>query len=165
MRRSAFPLVASLLLSSGLACNAASPGQSGAAEPDTSGVMQTYRERLAGIEGDDIDRWLNAHAPNVRFIDPDRPDIVGKDSLRAWGQPFFEAFTMREGNETVEELRVAGDLAFIRYQFDGQYTPKGEGEPIDVRGKGILVLQLGDDGAWKITHNIWNTPAPAPSNN
>jgi ketosteroid isomerase-like protein len=126
---------------------------------DTAGVVEAYNQRMAGIEGDNMEQWLDAHASNVRFSGPDGPDMVGKEAIQAWGKPFFDDFIMRF-NETREELRVAGDLAFIRYRFDGQVIPKAGGDPIESRGRGLLILQRDEGGTWKITHNIWNNPLP-----
>ena len=125
--------------------------------PNRSGVMTAYNNFVTGLDEGNIELWLSAHSSNVRFMDPAGDDIVGIDSLRAWGQPFFDKFTMRF-NESVEEIEVSGTLAFLRYQTDGQLTPKAGGDSIASREKGLLIFRADDNGAWKITHNIWTSP-------
>ena len=131
--------------------------QSDDSSPANSGVMDSYNNRVSGLEEGDIDLWLSAHASDVRFMSPAGVDIVGIDSLRTWGQPFFDGFTMRF-NESIEELEVSGTVAYLRYQANGQLTPKAGGDPIASREKGLLVFRAEDDGTWKITHNIWTSP-------
>jgi ketosteroid isomerase-like protein len=124
---------------------------------DTDGVLQTFEKRVSGLDDGDIDLWLSAHATGVRFMNPAGPDIVGIESLRAWGQPFFDGFTMKF-NETIEELEVSGTVVYVRYQSDGQMTPKEGGTEIESHQTGLLVFRLDDDGEWRITHNIWTSP-------
>ena len=73
------------------------------------------------------------------------------------GTADFEGFMMKF-NETREELQVDSELAYVRYQTDGQLVPKGGGETVASRDKGLLILHLDGDGSWKITHNIWTSP-------
>ncbi len=143
------------------ACSGAEPAAQLLDASDSLAVRAVYEQRIAGLDSGDLARWLAAHAADVRFVDPDQADIVGIDSLRAWGKPFFEQFTMKTG-ETVEELSVDGRRAFIRYSFAAEFTPKSGGAPIASRGKGLLLLRREQDGAWRITHNIWNTPTGLP---
>jgi ketosteroid isomerase-like protein len=140
-----------------VACSRAPSGPPATSGSDSLAVRAAYDERVAGLEAGDLERWLVAHAAGVRFVDPDAADIVGTDALRAWGQPFFTQFTMKVG-ETVEELEVDGTRAFIRYSFASEFLPKSGGTAIASRGKGLLLLRRQDDGHWKVTHNIWNSP-------
>ena len=138
-------------------CTPNSPEQTADTSSDRSGVMTAYNNFVKGLEEGNMELWLSAHSSNVRFMNPAGDDIVGIDSLRAWGQPFFDGFTMRF-NDSIEEMKVSGTVAYLRYQTDGQLTPKAGGDPIASREKGLLVFQAENNGAWKITHNIWTSP-------
>ena len=138
-------------------CTPNSPEQTIDPSPDTTEVIAAYNKFVSGLEEGDLELWLSAHASGVRFINPAGEDIVGIDSLRAWGQPFFDGFTMKF-NESIEELEASGTIAYLRYRTNGQLTPKDGGDSIASQEKGILVFRAGDDGAWKITHNIWTNP-------
>ena len=138
-------------------CTPDSTEQSADTSSDRSGVMTAYNDFVTGLEEGNIELWLSAHSSNVRFMDPAGDDIVGIDALRAWGQPFFDGFQM-SFNESIEEMKVSGTLAYLRYQTDGQLIPKAGGDSIASREKGLLVFQAENNGAWKITHNIWTSP-------
>jgi ketosteroid isomerase-like protein len=140
-----------------ISCSRAPSALPASGGSDSLAVRAAYDGRVAGLEAGDLERWLGAHAPGVRFVDPDAADIVGIDALRAWGQPFFTQFTMKVG-ETVEELGVDGARAFIRYSFASEFLPKSGGPAIASRGKGLLLLGRQPDGQWQVTHNIWNSP-------
>ena len=139
------------------ACTPTESERAGNVTANSDGVLKAYENRVSGLEDGDIELWLSAHASGVRFMNPAGADIVGIESLRAWGQPFFDGFTMKF-NETIEELEVSGTVAYVRYQSDGQMTPKEGGTEIESHQTGLLVFRLDDDGEWRITHNIWTSP-------
>ena len=70
MRRPTVLLVASLSFPIAFACTTSDTGQPEVVEADTAGVMEAYSQRVSGLEEDDIERWLEVHAGDVRFIDP-----------------------------------------------------------------------------------------------
>jgi ketosteroid isomerase-like protein len=129
---------------------------------DSLAVRAIYDERVAGLESGDLDRWLSAHSRTVRFMNPGEEDIVGTDALRAWGQPFFDTYTMKLG-EQIEELGVDGRVAFIRVGVAAEFLPKGGGPMLSFHSKMLLLMHREDDGKWRVTHNI-SCPAPPPKN-
>ena len=54
-----------------------------------------------------------------------------------------------------EEIVVSGDWAFQRYSYELTMTPKGDSDPMRIRGHGIHILRRQDGGSWKITKDVW----------
>ena len=57
------------------------------------------------------------------------------------------------------EVTVSGDWAVETYGGVATFSLKGGGDTFVEQIKGIHVYQRDDDGAWQITHDIWNVDA------
>jgi uncharacterized protein (TIGR02246 family) len=59
-----------------------------------------------------------------------------------------------------EEVEVAGDWAFDRGTYTMKLTPKGDGDPMEDKGKYIVILEKQADGSWKLAREVWNSDNP-----
>ncbi|NNF57715.1 MAG: SgcJ/EcaC family oxidoreductase [Rhodothermaceae bacterium] len=112
-----------------------------------------------------VDAWLSNEADAVMatltediVLQPHHGDdpVVGAEAVRAWWFPegpptVITAFTV--------ETRVVsgcGSLAYAWGRSSVIWTT--EGESFSNEGNALSVLSRGDDGTWKIAHQIWNDP-------
>jgi ketosteroid isomerase-like protein len=55
-----------------------------------------------------------------------------------------------------DEVRVSGDLAFMRITYDETVMPRTGGDPIELSGNWLVILERQQDGAWKWSHEMWS---------
>ena len=154
-----------------LACSAGEPAvtteePAGMAQQDVAEItaaINGVREMEAqGIGSGDLETGVAAYADDIVFMAPDAPARNGKDAVREWLAEAYEQFDL-EVNYTFSDIIVSGDWVIERYGGEATFTPKDGGDGLVEQLKGIHIYRLQSDGTWRITHDIWNTDAPAPS--
>lgn len=127
--------------------------------------MKADLERIAQLDAADIAASLQQdHETLLTLWDeegvalpPGAPPVQGKAALRAWlcdeGEPDYE---VTEYVHDFIERRIVGDWAFEWGTFVSAAVPHGEGEEFRSTGKLLRILKRQADGAWKVSHAIWN---------
>ncbi len=131
-------------------------------EADVAAINELVDNYTANINSGDLEQWMSLWTEGGIEMPPNTPAVVGKENIRARMEPFFDQFKWEMTN-TVEEVRVDGDLAFARGNYTERLTPKEEGETIESNGKWLSILVRQDDGFWKFARDIYNENAPPPS--
>ena len=89
---------------------------------------------------DDYIRWQSGEAT-----------IVGKEALRAVFQGFRDKYRTESVKDVADEIRLAGDWAYVRGSWTGTIVPKAGGDPMEVEGKWMDIRERQPDGSWKIS--------------
>ncbi len=132
-------------------------------EADIEAIRNWLKENFAAADSGDVEGYLTFLAEDVILMPPNEPIIQGKSAVRESIQPYFGQITTHR-DFSIEEIKVAGDFAFLRINSEETYTPKtGEGEPVESNFKAIFLLQRMNDGTWLCTHGIWNSNDPLPT--
>lgn len=103
----------------------------------------------------DIDRLLSNYADDAVRIPPNEPALIGKDVIRANYKLSFDQFT-GENDSVVVDVKVSGDLAFVRGTWTEISTPKAGGESLNLNGSWVAINQKQPDGSWKTICEIWS---------
>ncbi len=132
-------------------------------EADVDALRDWVNGNYAAADSGDLESYLGFWAEDVIWMPPNAPIMQGKSTIMEYVQPFFEQLTIHH-EISIEEIKVAEDLAFTRLNSVEKYTPKtGEGEPVELNVKAIFLLQRMPDGTWLCTHSIWNSNDPLPT--
>jgi uncharacterized protein (TIGR02246 family) len=134
--------------------------QPGSTEADVEAVTAAFVEYSAAAAAGDIDRMLAGYADDAISMPPDMPPRAGIDAMRASMQEYVDLYTFELTTE-VEEVQVAGDIAYALASWSEILTPKGEGEVTEMQGKWIVIFQRQPDGSWKNWREMWSTYEPA----
>jgi ketosteroid isomerase-like protein len=130
---------------------------------DIEAIRNWLIGNFAAADSGDVEAYLAFLAENVILMPPNAPIMRGKSALRKSIESYFGQINTQR-DFSIEEIKVAGSLAFLRINSDETYTPKtGEGELIKSSLKAIFILKRMNDGAWLCTHSIWNSNDPLPS--
>ena len=111
-------------------------------------IEATVGRYVAASNEGDADALAELYADDALLLPPDHEPIRGRDSIvefwREGTDEGLEVSTLR--------LEVNGDVAYLvgRYRL-----PPTEEEAAD-SGQYVLCLKRQDDGAWKLTADIWN---------
>jgi uncharacterized protein (TIGR02246 family) len=125
-------------------------------EADKTAIRNLHGQIAAAGNAGDL---AALHTDDAIWMPPNEPALVGKEAIHTWAQGLFEQFTVEE-TVTTEEIRVAGDWAFLRGTYTFTMTPKAEGEMQEETGKCIHIVQRQPDGSWKYTRLMWNSDQP-----
>jgi len=107
----------------------------------------------------DVDAFFDALNEDAVFFPPNEPAKRGEE-LREFMSQFLDQYTVHFDRYADEEIEVAGALAVNHYSYRWTVAAKVGGEPQTAEGHGIRILKRQDDGAWKITHEMWSAHRP-----
>ncbi len=150
------------------ACAPASQGPVSGSEADTEAVVEAIEDMEAqyasAVTSGDLEAILALYSDEGAHMVPNQPAVIGKSAIRAlWEERFGQ--NVYESTQTVEEVKVSGDLAVSRTTIKGTTTPKDGSEPNAFNLKALIVYQRQSDGSWKrvwSAYNSNNPPASAP---
>lgn len=127
-------------------------------EADVEAIRAFFRGVEDSINAGDFEAWFARFTDDALFLQPNEATME-KESQRATAQEFWASHDMQE-TFTIDEIEVAGDLAYARATYDFQATPKAGGETMAEQGKILWILERQQDGAWLSSRAIWNQNSP-----
>ena len=137
-----FPLLMILV-----GCNqAAAPG-------DPSEITARSAEWDAALNGKDVDALAALYTDDVRLMAPNQAMTVGQDGVRA------EFGGMIEAGLSVKLTSIEASVSGSMGHNVGTYALSAGDTVVDV-GKFIETWERGDDGAWRISNDIYNSDNP-----
>lgn len=148
----------SLLLAFACLASAAVAGS----EEDVAAIDKIREMEAASVNEASAENVSMIYTADVEYIPPGEPALQGTDAVREWMLALVEQFDA-DLEYTAADVKVSGDWAFEQYAGNVTLTPKAGGDPVVEQVRGIHVYHRGEDGSWKITHDIWNYEAPPPA--
>jgi uncharacterized protein (TIGR02246 family) len=130
-------------------------------EADIEAIKSVINQLSYAHDSGDLDSFLATQTEDIIFMPPGEESLYSKDSVRERFTPMFELFNLKIA-PSIDEVKVSGDLAFVRYSYSLQVIPKAEGEMMELNGKVMFILIRQSDSSWKITHYISNFNSPSP---
>ncbi len=129
-------------------------------QADVEAIKTLLAEYDAAATAGNVDAVMALHADDAVSMPPDAPARTGKEEIRAAFVSFLEENTVQLTSQ-VDEVRVSGDLAFLRVAYDETVTPKAGGEPTQLHGKWLVILERQPDGSWKSWREMWSVYTPS----
>ena len=148
------------------ACAPASQDQVSGSDAETEAVAEAIEDMEAqyasAITSGDLEAILALYSNDGAHMVPNQPAVIGKSAIRAlWEERFGQ--NVYESTQTVEEVKVSGDLAVTRMSMNGTTTPKDGGEPNAFNLKALIVYERQSDGSWKRVWSTYNSNTPPAS--
>ena len=129
--------------------------------PDVEAITTAFEQAVAAANARDVEGVLSVYADDAMSMSPNEPPTNGKAAIRASFQPTFAENTIQI-TARPDEVVVAGDLAVMRTSYEETVTPRGEGEPVELRGDWLIVWRKQSDGSWKFWRDMYSiVPPPA----
>ena len=145
----------SLLMSLGVLAGCA-PANDTDPAADEAAIRRVLAEEVTAGDTGDLDRFLEAFSPDAVLMPPGSPAVTG-EPIQAFARGMFEQVEIDFPGYEEDTIIILGDWAIHQHSFTWTVTPKAGGEPVTEHGKGLHVLHRQANGAWKITHDVWNT--------
>jgi len=118
-------------------------------------IAAWLRETRAG----NVDAVLALMAPDAIFLVPGQPPIEGRDAFAANLRSALANGAIDSSSE-IDEIEVAGDLAYCRTRLSVTFTSKHGQLPLQRTGHTLSILRKGADGRWLLTRdaNLLGSP-------
>jgi len=124
-------------------------------EADVEAIKKITDDFNAAINAGNIDKLVSLYTDDAVRIPPNKPALVGKEAIRSLFQEQLDQFTV-QNEGVIVDLKVSGDLAFVRGSWTSINTPKTGGEPLKFNGNFVSIIQKQPDGSWKTICNSWS---------
>lgn len=126
--------------------------------PEEVAAVATVSEQfVALVRAQDWDAVSQLYTEDAVVMSPNEGMVRGRAAIREWlgSFPPLTEFTLAD-----DRIEGVGDLAYAI----GRYVLAVaiEGVPADT-GKYVVVLRKQDDGAWKLSVDIFNSDIPLPT--
>ena len=111
---------------------------------------------IAADNARDVERVMSFYAADAVLMPPNANPVTGHAAIRPRYETLFAAMSPAIVS-TLDEVRVAGEWAFVRGKNTGVMRPRsGGGEARALDDVFVMLLQRGADGRWKIARLIWH---------
>ena len=126
---------------------------------DEMAIRQLIERWLQATRDGDVDAVLALMAPDVVFLVAGQPPMQGRDAFERSLRGVLAAHAI-ESTSTIEEVVVAGDMAYCRTQLAVTIISKHGQLPLQRTGHTLSILRK-QDGAWRLTRdaNLLGSPA------
>ena len=136
---------------------------SGGTPEDQQRMQEISKQWIDAYVGGDIDGIMSLMHEDAMIMAQGSATVRGLDAVRAYLAP-------RVGNpgvtftDDLQEIRIAGDWAFVRGDFRLEVAPREEGGAGFTRnGRYFVLYEKTADGDWKMLRDIDNdAPKDAP---
>jgi ketosteroid isomerase-like protein len=99
---------------------------------------------------------LDPATDDVVFLPSSVPPINGKEDVDEMYRAFFRRYREIKHETVIEEVRGAGDWAFLWGTDELHLTPESGETEIHMQGKGLSILKRHSDGSWRFWRGINN---------
>jgi uncharacterized protein (TIGR02246 family) len=115
-------------------------------------VVKKYMESLHSADTESI---MQLYDEDAVFLPADAPTVVGKAKIRESYITNFKIMNIPEGESTVEEATIHGDLAIVRLATKSTVVILSTKERIATNARELFVLKK-VGGAFKISRYMFN---------
>ena len=107
----------------------------------------------------DIDALLELWTEDTLLMNPNEPIIQGRAGVVKYYKA-FETVTMKEHKHELLEVDGYGDIAYARGAYKVVYVMEGIDEPVEDKGKTLLILRKQSNSSWLIALFSWSSDLP-----
>jgi uncharacterized protein (TIGR02246 family) len=123
-------------------------GSSSNDEQEIRALVATW---MSATRAGDLDTVLDLMTEDAVFLGPGRPPMMGRESFAAASRAQAENSTQIDGTSEIQEIRVAGDCAYMWTRLSVVMTPAG-GKAIKRAGHTLSVLRK-ENGKWRLARD------------
>ena len=142
-----------------LAAAALAVAGSASAQTNDPGQLAAIIEAYAAaLRSNNVEALVALYAPNGVFMREDLPAVAGTEALRASYQKVFATLKV-DLRFKIQEIEMAGDLAWLRTISKGRIKTLATGKEADESFNGLVVFRR-EGGTWKIRCYLYASNKP-----
>ena len=107
----------------------------------------------------DIDAITELYTVDTLLMNQNEPIIQGRAGVVEYYKA-FETVTMKEHKHELLEVDGYGDIAYARGAYKVVYVMEGIDEPVEDKGKTLLILRKQSNSSWLIALFSWSSDLP-----
>ncbi len=142
------------------ACTQTGGQETATTQADAEAIKAVLTEGCTAFSAGNLDGFMAFYADDAVSMPPDAAPRTGKEAIRSSIQALY-AESSFELTCQADEVRVSGDLAVLLATWDETATPGAGGEPTQLHGKLLMILQRQPDGSWKWWREMWSVYTPS----
>lgn len=119
---------------------------------DEQAIRQLIETWLRATREGDVDTVLTLMAPDVIFLVPGQPPMRGRDEFERSLRRTLADCAIESASE-IDEITVAGDMAYCRTRLAITITSKHGKLPLQRTGHTLSIFRKGDHGRWLLTRD------------
>ena len=118
---------------------------------DQQAIHDVHTTWIAAVNAGDLDKLMTMMADDVVYLSPGRQPF-GRDEFPEGFKSGHERFHLRCVSE-LEEIMVAGDMAYTRCRDSLSLVPRERGEPMKLAGHRLTIYRRQADGRWLLARD------------
>ena len=119
-------------------------------------IERATAQMAAAMNSGRVDDAIQLYTTDAIVLAPNAPPMVGHGAIRQFWQA-VAGMKMSGVSLTLDQLEVHGDVAIETGSYTMTLTPPGSPDPVNDRGKYMVVWKRQSDGSWKIHRDMFNT--------
>ena len=120
--------------------------------PDEQQIRDLVATWMSATQAGDIDTVLSLMTDDVVFLVAGQESFGKQKFAAAMRAPAGAALPKIDGHSDIQEIRVAGDWAFMWSRLTVEVTPPGGGAPMKRAGHTLSVLRK-SGGRWQLARD------------
>jgi uncharacterized protein (TIGR02246 family) len=137
-----------------LVCSVASTLSAQRPMTDSAAVSAVVREIIAADNARSIERVMRAYSDSAWLLPPGEAAVTTRGEIRARYEALFRDYQPKIESR-IDEIRVAGALAWVVGQNSGTLTPIGALPARALNDSFLMVVAKDRSGAWRIHRLMW----------
>ena len=130
---------------------------------DERAVRAVAAAIIAADNARNLDSVLALYAPDAVLMPPGEEPVRGRDAIRPRYEALFRTFSPAIRSE-LDDVRVAGSLAFVSGRNTGELTPRDSASPPRrLNDLFLMVLSRDQAGRWRIARLMWHAGPTPPA--
>ena len=128
--------------------------------PEEQDIRDAHAAWIIAVNSGDVDLLLTLMTDDAVFLNPGQPPC-GPDGFHANFAAAKDQFLFTCASE-IEEVSVAGDIAYVRSRDDLRIAPRAGGTESKLAGHRLTIYRRGKDGRWLLArdaHTLSNVTA------
>ena len=141
-----------------LSCTTEKKNNDSSVEQDISYIRTLMDSVMAVSRKGDLEAYLALYTDDALWMTHNRLEDTGKEEIRDY-YSWINDYTFDQ-KLTINEIKIAGDWAFIRFTANGWILPKPgvEGERERVISRHFTIASRQSDGTWKLARDMFINP-------
>jgi uncharacterized protein (TIGR02246 family) len=120
-------------------------------EANERAIREVHVAWIDAVNAGDLARLLALMADDVVFLNPGRP-AFGRDGFTAGFTSAHQRNRIRCISE-LQEIEVAGDVAYTRCKDSLSVMPRAGGDPVQLAGDRLTIYRRHPDGRWLLARD------------
>jgi uncharacterized protein (TIGR02246 family) len=121
-------------------------------DKDEQAIRNLIETWLRATREGDVDTVLDLMTPDVVFLVPGQDPMQGRAAFEASLRAVLGTHAIESASD-IDEIVVAGDLAYCRTRLKVTVTSKHGGTPMLRSGHTLSIMRRCDDGKWRLTRD------------